>query len=152
MKIKDIMSINLVVANSKDTICEVSNLMKNNDIGFIPIADDNHIIGVITDRDIVIRATSENIKLDSSVCDIMTTHIFTLNENSDLNSALKLMSDKQIKRLLILDNKRIVGIISLSDIIKVSTDNNRIIKCMKKINENSNELINYESEIDEFYL
>lgn len=152
MKIKDIMSINLVVANSKDTICTVSNLMKNNDIGFIPVADDNHVIGVVTDRDIVIRAISENIKLDNSICDIMTTHIFTLNENSDLNSALKLMSDKQIKRLLVLDNKRIVGIISLSDIIKISTDNNRIIKCMKKINENNNELINYESEIDEFYL
>lgn len=146
------MSINLVVASSKDTICQVSNLMKNNDIGFIPVADNNHIIGVVTDRDIIIRGISENLKPDNLIYDIITTHIFTINENSDLNSALKLMSDKQIKRLLVLNNKKIVGIISLSDIIKVSSDNNHIIKCMKKINENHTELINYESEIDEFYL
>ena len=147
------MSINLVVGDISDSIYDIANIMKNNDVGFVPIADKNHVVGVVTDRDIVVRGINNNMKLNTNIEEIMTSHIFTINEHSDLSSALKIMGDKQLKRLLVLNGKKIVGVISISDIIKSSSYDNEIINSLKKIEENNHSgNINYESKIDEFYL
>ena len=96
----------IVISASKDTsIIEISSLMKENDIGSIPICDeDKNIVGMITDRDIVLRAVAENKDISKLKAeDIMTkNHIIKLDINSSTLEASKTMSKNQIRRLPVL--------------------------------------------------
>lgn len=146
--IKDIMSTHLVIGKHDDSLEEISNLMKKFDIGFIPISKDKHIIGVITDRDIVIRAISNNEKANKSVFDYISTNLISCDINDELTEILKVMSEAKVKRVLITDKEKLVGIVSISD-IAYDTDVSDTIKNIYEIDKNENL---YNTEIDEFYL
>lgn len=147
MKIKDIMSKNIISCKSNSTINDISKLMKKYNIGFIPIIDDK-LIGVITDRDIVIKCIFNN---DSNIKSYINRNIITIEENKNIEDALKLMSTSKIKRLIVTKEKEIVGILSLSDILNTNLDN-IIINTVKSIYEIKDNKLNNNPEIDEFYL
>lgn len=111
-----------VISASKDTsIIEISSLMKENDIGSIPICDeDKNIVGMITDRDIVLRAVAENKDISKLKAeDIMTkNHIIKLDINSSTLEASKTMSNNQIRRLPVLEDNKLVGILSIGDLAR----------------------------------
>ena len=111
-----------VISASKDTsIIEISSLMKENDIGSIPICDeDKNIVGMITDRDIVLRAVSENKDISKLKAeDIMTkNHIIKLDINSSTLEASKTMSNNQVRRLPVLEDNKLVGILSIGDLAR----------------------------------
>lgn len=121
MKVKDCMCKNVVSANKDTSVYEISNLMKENDIGVVPICDENkNIIGMITDRDIVLRVIAENKNVnDLKAEDIMTkNHIIKLDINASTLEASKTMSNNQIRRLPILEDNRLVGILSIGDLAR----------------------------------
>ena len=111
-----------VISASKDTsIIEISSLMKENDIGSIPICDeDKNIVGMITDRDIVLRAVAENKDISKLKAeDIMTkNHIIKLDINSSTLEASKTMSNNQVRRLPVLEDNKLVGILSIGDLAR----------------------------------
>lgn len=146
MKIKDIMSKNIISSKSNSTINDISKLMKKYNIGFIPIIDDK-LIGVITDRDIVIKCIFNN---DYNIKSYINRNIITIEENNNIEDALKLMSTNKIKRLIVTKEKEIVGILSLSDILNTNIDN--IINTIKSIYEIKDNKFNNNPEIDEFNL
>lgn len=146
MKIKDIMSKNIISSKSNSTINDISKLMKKYNIGFIPIIDDK-LIGVITDRDIVIKCIFNN---DSNIKSYINRNVITIEENNNIEDALKLMSTNKIKRLIVTKEKEIVGILSLSDILNTNIDN--IINTIKSIYEIKDNKFNNNPEIDEFNL
>lgn len=157
MKVKEIMSKSMITANIDNSISEVSRMMKEYDIGFIPVKNANDFIGVITDRDIVIRAISKGIELSSEIEKYITNYIVTIESNADVDEALEVMSKEKIKRLMVVDKRDIVGIISLSDILSVQYDNyvleyiaNIFSPFGKPLTENEINLI--EAEVDEFEL
>lgn len=116
---KDIMTNNVIYINPKSSIIEASKIMKDNNIGFLPIIDKNLLIGVITDRDIVTRALSNN--TFSNIFSYSTkSPIYMVKEETQLNDIINLMSEKQIRRVPVLNNKvDLVGIIGMKDIMKI---------------------------------
>ena len=152
MKIKDIMTRDLVIGNIDSTISEISKIMQQADIGFVPIADGNKIVGIITDRDIVIRALANNAESNTEVEKYMTTNIISIEQDKTHEDAINLMGKEQIKRLIITNNNKVVGILSLSDIINMDVNSNLVLENQKKIWEKSRNTDEYKTEIDDFYL
>ena len=92
--------------------------MRDLNIGFLPVSEGTGIIGVVTDRDIVVRALAEGMDPDRAlVSDIMTTPILTCSEQDSIEQAAKLMEEKQVHRLLVLDEQgKMCGVLSLGDL------------------------------------
>lgn len=133
------------------TIKEASKLMKDFDIGFLPIVKDKKIIGVITDRDI---ATSFSNELDkeTSVTKYMTKKVISVDKCAKEEEILEIMKKNKIKRLLVKDKKKVIGVISISDIINHSNENTLITKTLKEIFQPKKQQKKEETKIDEFYL
>lgn len=157
MKVKDLMSNNIIYATDKNTLKDASSLMKTYDIGFLPIKKDNDYIGVITDRDIIIKAIGNHKNIDTYINEIMTNKIISIDREEDIKEALKLMSDYQIRRLMVVHKENYVGVLSLSDILSVNLDCNvleYITNIYMPTNSSfySNEINLPQAEIDEFEL
>lgn len=117
MKAKDIMTTQIVSVNRNDSIKMAAQKMTEADVGTVIVNDNDELIGIITDRDITIRAVSEYDDLDSVTCgDIMSSHVITAEKDTDLEDVISLMKDHQIKRIPIVENDSVVGMISLRDI------------------------------------
>ncbi len=119
MKVREIMtSGSLATATLDTTLEEIANMMKAEDVGAIPVLDnDEKLAGIITDRDIVVRAIAEG--QDPTECtaeDILSEQLHTIEPDADLGDALELMSRHQIRRLPVVEEEQVVGIISLGDV------------------------------------
>lgn len=151
MKAKDIQSKDLIIVKESTSLWEVAKIMKEKDIGFVPISNDNKITGVITDRDIVCNAIANISDLEKPVKDYMTKKVISVNENDNISKILNTMRKYKIKRVMVQDeNKKLVGIVSFSDIL----NNNEfdILNTMKEIWSIKRNNDEYQTEIDEFYL
>lgn len=115
MKLKDIMSQEIACANSNDSIEKAAQLMKQYNVGSIPICSQDKVIGIVTDRDIALRSVA-NGQYNQSIGDIMTQNPVTGTPDMDVHEAAKLMGEKQIRRLPVVENNSLVGIVSLGDI------------------------------------
>jgi CBS domain-containing protein len=115
LKLKDIMSQEIACANSNDSIEKAAQLMKQYNVGSIPICSQDKVIGIVTDRDIALRSVA-NGQYNQSVGDIMTQNPVTGTPDMDVHEAAKLMGEKQIRRLPVVENNSLVGIVSLGDI------------------------------------
>ncbi len=148
--IKEIMSKKIISGDIDSSFKDISKLMKENNIGFIPIKDKENFIGVITDRDICI-ALPEIENLNTSIKDYITNNIIYIDVSASFKEALEQMKKNKIKRLLVKENDKIVGVISLSDIINNYEDKDIIDTCKAifYIHDNGSEIT---AEIDEFYL
>ena len=146
MNIKEIMTKSIIYADINNTVEDVANLMKTYDIGFIPIKDNGQFIGVITDRDIVIKAINNNDKLDQPIKEFITSNIISIDISKSLEDAVKLMSDYQIRRLMVKNKDKFVGIISLSDILSIKHDFD-ILKYISKIFMPNDKMI-FQNDID----
>lgn len=117
MKVKDIMSTEIASVNSDDSIERAAQLMKQYDVGSIPVCSQEKIIGIVTDRDIALRATAQGQKSQQqTVRDIMSSNPVVGSPDMDVHDAARIMSEKQIRRLPIVDQNNLVGIVALGDI------------------------------------
>jgi CBS domain-containing protein len=112
------------IASSTQPIREAARLMKEIDAGFLPVGENDRLVGMITDRDIAVRAVAEGKGPDTSVRDVMTKEVLYCFEDEDIETVAGRMCTLQVRRLPVLNrNKRLVGIISLSDICKAGERN-----------------------------
>ncbi len=118
MKIKDIMSRDVEVIHPDSVIQEAAGKMKSLDIGSLPVCNNRRLLGVLTDRDIAIRAVAAGHNPGTTkVSDMMTPELIYCFEDENVKEAAKLMERHQIRRLPILDReKHLVGIVSLGDL------------------------------------
>ncbi|HEY5563263.1 MAG TPA: CBS domain-containing protein [Clostridiaceae bacterium] len=117
MKVKDLMTSKVASLNPADTVENAAKLMKQYNIGALPICQDEKVIGIVTDRDIALRSTSQGQNVQKqTVRDIMTSNPTLGEPEMDVHEAAKIMSAKQIRRLPVVDNGNLVGIVSLGDI------------------------------------
>lgn len=152
MNIENLMSKQVIIGSITNTLSEIATIMKKYDIGLLPISDQNKIVGVITDRDIVINAISNNCSQNDVIDKYIVRKIITIEQDKSIEDAIKLMGDEKVRRLIIVKNNKITGILSISDIINSDIDKNLIIDNLKKILEiNRNDDL-FKTEIDEFYL
>ena len=118
MKVSECMCNQVSWVNPETTLVDVAKIMQEKHVGCIPVCDTNKkIVGLVTDRDIVLRGVACNKNTATTpVSEIMTTAVYTVNPNSDVTEAGKIMCDCQIKRVPVIDNNTIVGIITLGDL------------------------------------
>ena len=117
MKVRDIMSRDVQVARPGDSIQNVAGRMAAGDFGFMPVAEGDHLVGTITDRDLVIRALAGGAGPETVVGEVMTSNVEWRRDDEDLKDVLKCMSEKLIRRLPIIDkDSRLVGVVSLGDL------------------------------------
>ena len=117
MKIKSIMTKTIVFISPEDTVILAAQLMKKHNVGSIPVCRDKKVIGIITDRDIALKAVANGSNPATlNVSEIMSSHPILGDPEMDVIEAGKIMGDNQIRRLPIVENDKIVGIVSLGDI------------------------------------
>ena len=117
MRVKDVMTENPQVVLPQTSLKEVADTMKSLDIGVLPVCENDRLVGMITDRDIVVRAEAEGLSPAANVDQAMTPDVTFCFEDDDLDSAVKLMEEKRIRRLPVLNaDHRLVGIVSLGDL------------------------------------
>ena len=137
MQVKEIMTRGVELVNFDTTVVEAAIKMKALDIGILPVVQDNAVTGILTDRDIVLRGVAERRDLmKTRVSDIMTLGVISCAEDDALEDAARLMEEKQIQRLLVLDHdSRAVGIISLRDVATRCRDEHLIYEVVESIKE-----------------
>jgi CBS domain-containing protein len=121
MTVREIMTTNVECVAPDTGVSELASKMKTLDVGFIPVCENDRLVGTVTDRDIVIRgiAAGKDIRT-SKARDIMTKDIFWCFEDQEIKDVAKQMSEKEVRRMLILSqDKRLVGVVSIGDISKV---------------------------------
>jgi CBS domain-containing protein len=125
MHLKDVMTRDVEVVRPDATLQEAAGRMKALDVGVIPVCDGEHLMGMLTDRDITVRATAAGRDPRTThVCDAMTPDVVYCFEDQDVTEAQRLMQERQIRRLLILtSDMRLAGVVSLGDLaVKAGAD------------------------------
>ena len=118
MKISEIMTKEVISLSANDTVEHAAQIMKEYNIGSIPVNTENRgIVGIITDRDIILRcvAEGENIKVQK-ISEIMTSNPVVGDKNINTDEAVRIMGERQIRRLPIISNNELIGIVSLGDL------------------------------------
>ncbi|MBQ3146034.1 MAG: CBS domain-containing protein [Clostridia bacterium] len=118
MKVKECMCTDVACVKPETTICDVAKLMLNKHIGCIPVCDNNkNVVGLVTDRDLTLRslACEKDIK-QTPVSEIMTTKVFNVSPDAEVSEAEKIMCDCQIRRVPVVENDILVGIITIGDL------------------------------------
>ena len=124
MKLSEIMTTEVEMVQPDDTLQMAARKMRDRDIGFLPVCDGGALMGVLSDRDLAIRALAEG--MDTTVMlsrDLMTTPAIYGYEDQDVTEAAKIMEANQIRRLVVLrrEDQNLVGIVSLGDIARNTT-------------------------------
>ena len=118
MKVAECMSPNVETVSSEQPIQEAAQFMLRADTGVLPVLDGGQLSGMVTDRDIAVRAVADGRGPDTPVRDVMTNDIVFVYDDQDLEDAALIMSDRQVRRLPVKSrqDERLVGILSLADV------------------------------------
>ena len=121
MKIKDVMTTDVVVAGPEQTIADAARMMARCDAGALPVGEDDRLVGMITDRDIAIRAVARDLPPDTPVRECMSKEVLYCFQDEDVEHVADNMGEQKVRRLPVLDReKRLVGIVSLGDLARHS--------------------------------
>lgn len=117
--VADVMTTNVIPVSMDKHVYDIALNMKEHDIGFIPIVeteDRRKLVGVVTDRDLVLRGIASKHPGSAKVSEVMTKDVVTVDSSTSLDDAAKVMANHQIRRLPVVDQGQLVGILSLGDV------------------------------------
>lgn len=136
-KVRDIMTPNPETVSEKDSIRDAAKIMAQRDTGIVPVVDGKKVIGLITDRDIVVRLIAEGKDLSSArVTEAMTKNVRSVNEDSSIDDVLRVMKSAEIRRVPVVNrNDEIVGIISIGDLAMETNQDDKVGKALEDISE-----------------
>ena len=119
MKVSEIMTRDVRLLSPDQTIREAASLMADIDVGSLPVGDNDRLVGMITDRDIVIRAVAQGKPADTKVADVMSKEILYCVDTDEIDDVARNMGKAQVRRLPVVNSdKRLVGIVSLGDLAR----------------------------------
>lgn len=135
--VRDVMTPNPTCVSEKDDIREVARIMRDQDTGVVPVVDGKKIVGLITDRDIVVRGLAEGVNVEQArVGQLMSKSVRSVREDQPVNDVLDLMSGAEIRRVPVVNqNNEIVGIVSMGDIASNANQPGKVGKAMEDISE-----------------
>jgi CBS domain-containing protein len=132
------MTSNVKTATREMPLREVAALMRDGDMGSVPVVDGGKLVGIVTDRDIVVRSIADGKDADSAVADAMTTEIFSVRPDDFVFEAIRLMGDKQVRRIPVVDDSgTLAGIIAIADIALEMEDEREIAETLEEISSGS---------------
>ena len=137
-KLKDLMSRDVKVISPDMSIREAARGMRDGDFGMLPVGENDRMIGTISDRDIAIRAVAEGKDADTNVRDVMSEGVAWAHEDDSVEQAAKIMSERQVRRLPVVDrDKRLVGIVALGDFAVESSELQPAAEALSEISKRS---------------
>ncbi len=137
-KLKDLMSSDVKVIDPNMSIRDAAMQMRDGGFGMLPVGENDRMIGAITDRDIAIRAVAEGKDGSTKVRDVMSEGIAWVFEDQSVEEAAKIMSERQVRRLPVVDrNKRLVGIVALGDFAVERSEIRPAAKALSEISKPS---------------
>lgn len=117
MQLQDVMTNQLEYIGQGETLMQAARMMREHDIGMLPVIEEHQVVGTLTDRDIVTRGLAEGVDPQAPVSRIMTSGMVFSYTDADVEEAAQLMEQQQIRRLVVLDrSERCVGVVSLGDL------------------------------------
>lgn len=124
MQIREIMSKDVELVSPDTTLQEAARKMRDADTGFLPVGENDKLVGTVTDRDITVRCVAEGANpAEAKVADAMTDNLVYVFEDQDTAEAAQVMAEKAVRRLPVLSReKRLVGVVSLGDVASKSDD------------------------------
>ncbi|WPL16464.1 Hypoxic response protein 1 [Thiorhodovibrio winogradskyi] len=117
MQVQDVMTPNFRVIPYTASMGEAATLMRDEDVGFLPVTNENQVVGILTDRDITVRGLAAGFPPETAVSEVMSPGVDFQYADADPQAAAQLMEERQVRRLVVLDqSNRCVGVVSLGDI------------------------------------
>jgi len=115
--VKDIMNKSLITADSSTTVFQIANLMAKGGIGAIIVKKDNIPAGIITDRDFAIKIATQKLPLDTAIDKVASYPLATISLNESILVAADMMSSKKLRKLAVVENEKVIGIITSTDLV-----------------------------------
>jgi CBS domain-containing protein len=139
MKVSEAMTHEVEIIDPNAAIGDAARRMRDDNVGALPVGENDRLIGILTDRDIVVRGVAENrLGGNTAVRDFMSEHVYYCFDDDDLEQAARIMAEHQVRRLPVLNrNKRLVGIVALADLALTPTEASH--EALKGISEPSNQ-------------
>jgi CBS domain-containing protein len=135
-RVGDVMTANPQCVSERDSLIDAARIMKNQDTGVVPVVDGKKVIGLITDRDIVVRAIADGKDLSNvRVNDVMSRQVRSVKEDTSVDEVLNLMTTAEIRRVPVVNQSdEIVGIVSIGDLARTNRDD-KVGQAVEKISE-----------------
>ena len=122
-QVRDVMTSNPTTCEPTATLVDAAKVMAREDVGPVPIVEGGKLVGLVTDRDIIIRAVAEGRDVTSTtVRDVASKDLVTVTADEDLDRALQLMADNQVRRIPVVEGDHVVGIVSQADVARAADD------------------------------
>jgi CBS domain-containing protein len=138
LRASEIMTKNVRTATRDLSLRDVAAMMRDGDMGAVPVVDGGKLIGIVTDRDIVVRSVAEGHDASTPIGEAMTAELFTVRPDDFVFEAIRLMGDKQIRRIPVVgDNGELAGIISMADVALETEDELEIAEALEEISSGS---------------
>jgi CBS domain-containing protein len=115
--VQDIMSKAIISVNPETTVFQIAKMMEQSGIGAILVKKNNHLVGIITDRDFATKIVSDRLSFDTPVEKIMSSPLITINHDESISAAAKRMTSKKIRKLAVTNNGDVVGLITSTDLV-----------------------------------
>ena len=137
-QLKDLMSRNVKVISPDMSIEDAAREMRDGDFGMMPVGDANQMIGTISDRDIAIRAVALGLGVETRVRDVMSKGVSSAQDTDTVAEAVKIMSERQVRRLPVLDqDQKLVGIVALGDLAVKDSESKPAAQALSQISKPS---------------
>jgi CBS domain-containing protein len=138
MKVKDVMTHKVECVRPEATLQEAATKMKSLDVGPIPVCEGDRVTGIVTDRDIVVRGVAEGRDCRTTrVQEVMTREVVTVNEDDDVKDVARLMKQHQIRRVVVVNDMRLAGIVSMKDLAVDTGDEKMAGEVLEKVSEDA---------------
>ncbi len=135
MRVSEIMTVAVKTVSPSDTVQKAAEIMKQIDCGSVPVTDNGQVEGMITDRDIAIGATAEGKGANFPVKSCMSKPVVTVSRETDAREAADIMADHQVRRLPVVENGKLVGILAIADLVRVNIFVHESGQTLKEISE-----------------
>ncbi|MDG5472853.1 CBS domain-containing protein [Jeotgalibacillus sp. ET6] len=121
MNVREVMTDEVISCEKTDSVAQVAKIMKDHNIGILPVLDQGRAIGMISDRDVVIRGVAEH--KEEQVDQVMTHQVISVKPDTNSKEAAALMAEHQVRRLPVIEGSKVIGMVSLGD-LSISTQSN----------------------------
>ena len=135
MNIRDVMTPNPCSVSPDDSVQTTARIMRDEDTGAVPVVQDGRPVGIVTDRDIVVRAVANDGQLSRPVGEIVSEQVVSASPDMSTREAAELMGEHQIRRLAVVEDERLVGIVSIGDLAVKEGKDSRIGDTLQSISE-----------------
>lgn len=124
MRVNEAMTRNVDIIDPNAAVRDAARRMRDGNVGSLPVGENDRLIGMVTDRDIVVRSVAENRPTsNTAIREVMSEHVYYCFEDDDIKRAAEIMAEHQVRRLPVLNrNKRLVGIVALADLARIPAE------------------------------